>query len=833
MTDFATLVEGAAELGDPQTVKETLPIPYVLHRYGVDTEISDGGAIKALCPFHSDSSPSLDVYGEHLERWGCWPCGLNGDVFDLLQKLGAAKSFAGAMHVAQLLLEEPQRSEWVGPSKAPAKVFDVKAAADRVQAAVLEAALHRSDPDLLSGVHSFVAAKGYEFDADWLTSTFDVGAEGSTVIIPFFDRDKGLIGYKHRTPFTKAISVSGAHFTDFYAGWRDTRSHPVLLCEGESDVWAATFAVGDRYDVMGLPTGSGSHPRNFAALLAKREVILAFDGDEAGRNAVRQWHPALLTQECNVRVIPMPDGTDLAVLPNIADVVDRARAVPAFPEDALLVVGGGYARRTANGHSMVSNWTFAPRRELVAEDGSMAYEGDVLPAGIGAVLTSQDLASKPNVVKWANSYGGVWMGSDRDAQILLAMMQALGPFLPTGRMTMIAGLHDWHFVGPGVKIGPDYWQYVAPAGDVELERDVNIRPAPWSTEQVEILRDLHVHPVTDPILAWMAAAPLRSVLHSFPYLGVTGSSGTGKSTLIETMLRQFTGTKVTTNLTSTTRYAVSAMAEATNGIPVWFDEYRPGARLDTITAVNQILRDAFDGAASARGGTKDHWAKVTRRAATAPLIVSGEDSLTETSLVQRTVALSMPLEGKRADVLARVQGWPEHGLAYAYLEWLIGSIQLKRLWRFTNYEKGPESLPSRNRLGLGVLDLGWRLLSRFVDEHGGVDLGEPDFSLIVGEAAEAATHSPIEDAILWALDEIDAAEFIGRRDGGLWIRVQNFVPFVTKDGKFLLPGGSSAVRKYLEQHYGAASGTISVYDKQKRALIIPVDGASRLLGDLG
>jgi putative protein kinase ArgK-like GTPase of G3E family len=64
--------------------------------------------------------------------------------------------------------------------------------------------------------------------------------------------------------------------------------------------------------------------------------------------------------------------------------------------------------------------------------------------------------------------------------------------------------------------------------------------------------------VTDPILAWLALAPLRSLLREFPILAVTGSSGSGKTTLMETMVRNFTGTLITNNLTATTRHSVFA-----------------------------------------------------------------------------------------------------------------------------------------------------------------------------------------------------------------------------------------------------------------------------------
>src|ERR1700722_6329130 len=45
-----------------------------------------GAVFKALCPFHSDSRPSLDIDPKR-QRYRCWACGEHGDVFSFVEKM--------------------------------------------------------------------------------------------------------------------------------------------------------------------------------------------------------------------------------------------------------------------------------------------------------------------------------------------------------------------------------------------------------------------------------------------------------------------------------------------------------------------------------------------------------------------------------------------------------------------------------------------------------------------------------------------------------------------------------------------------------------------------
>lgn len=826
--DWTALLNQASKAGadDIDDVKAALPIAYVMERAGKPLDSYDGTAAHARCPFHADGDPSFDIFGEALERWGCFPCGLSGDVLDLIRLLFGASEFKVQMDMARQLIAEKDAAGWTGPTTGVKKEFDWEAA----RALVSEATA--SDPlvvvqDFLDTKLSTGSQAFAEFTADWLVREFRLGARGAEIIVPYYNRDGETISYKHRTAHTKALSPTGSgQFDDvLYGEWRDDGEKPVLLVEGESDTWAATAALNGQFVVLGLPLGAGAHPKQASRLVGRR-VVVAFDGDEAGRGATLRWYLALKDTN-EVWLAPVPDGCDLAGLPfhHIRDIVRRCRAVPTVPV-GLNVSDDGYIRPGKETNTPISNWTFQPNRELLGDGGS-AYEGETMPGGGQAVLSSHDLGSKNRIVNWSTRNGGSWYGSDRDAQLLLGMLQAQGPFLPPGRMSSTAGLHDGHFIWPGNRIGADYWVYVPPATDVHLGERMSIEAdSPWDPSQVTILRDLHDHRVTDPILAWLAMAPLRSLLREFPILAVTGSSGSGKTTLMETMVRNFTGTLITNNLTATTRHSVFSFIGSTNAFPVWFDEYRPGARKDAMETLNQLLRDAYTGQASSKGGMGEQWAEVTSVATGAPLIVSGEDAFSETSHTERMVLISLPVEGRRSDTLERIKGWDAHSFAYAYLTWLHIGLQDGTLPVIRNFEAGPEDLPGRQRLNLGALHLGWSLLSQFVFQFGGISLGEPDFGLVIEEGRESAQHNPVKDCIVWALDEADMEAAVYCDGESVFVRPENLIAAAEKFG-FVLPGGPKAISSYLRTNYGAETDTYTMYGKTRTALAFPVSVLSQ------
>jgi len=69
-----------------------------------------GKIFKALCPFHQDSRPSLDVDSQR-QRYKCWSCGAHGDVFSFvmhMEKVGFKEARAILASRVGIKLDEQQ-----------------------------------------------------------------------------------------------------------------------------------------------------------------------------------------------------------------------------------------------------------------------------------------------------------------------------------------------------------------------------------------------------------------------------------------------------------------------------------------------------------------------------------------------------------------------------------------------------------------------------------------------------------------------------------------------------------------------------------------------------
>lgn len=834
--DWDEIGRQGAPGADITTIKAELPIAYVLTQADIGIEQTPDGKLHSLCPFHDDSSPSFDVYGDNLERWNCPVCALDGDVLDLIQKLPyyEASTLGEALGVARQLLAEMDANGWAGFKPVPREPFDVETAKRIIN----------DSYDDLNELERFIAHKDYPFTSEWLVEWFQVGSYGSwAAVAPYYTSAGELVGYKHRTLDEKFISAANSNFHGmFYNEASDDGKKPILLCESESDVWVAQFKLGDKYTVLGLPTGAGSKPeskrdqdaKTRAERLAGRKVVVAFDGDgdalsgKAGRGANLRWYTSLTVQGCDVRIVPMPDDYDVASVPNLEELVENARPILDPPKDIRFdAAWNGYVRYTGKDKlDVLSNWVFLPDRELHGEIGT-AYEGIIKPSNRRTVLSSDDLTSKGSLIKWSKRHEQAFFGSDRDAQQILGLLQHRGPFLATGKMTAVAGLHENQFIFPGGKIGADYWVYVRPIAGINLEKKIKMTPhtgdggvggnntktatgGNWRPEQLLVMRKLHQTGVMDPLLAFLAMAPLRSMLPEFPILAITGSAGTGKTTLFETILPVFTGSLISTNLTDTTKHALTAYLTSTNAWPVWLDEYRREIRKDTMPAIKQSFRDAYNGHGSAKAGSDpNNVMTVDDFPLQAPIIVTGEDAFHESSHTERMIMINLPLQGKNPKVKDQIKKWGDTGWAHEFYSWIQASLIAGTLPRLEVEPWGPEDLPDRTRYNLGVIQLGWKILIQYLEEHGinaeKAGFIEPNMDFVIKEAREAAATNPTKDAIRWAIDQGNAWQFakFDETAGMVYLRVDEFVYQVEKFSTYTLPGGVKAVEKFIQAHYDA------------------------------
>ncbi|MGH6646774.1 CHC2 zinc finger domain-containing protein [Aquabacterium sp.] len=88
------------------------PLEDVVRRLGIETE-SRGPQTRALCPFHQDTKPSLNLYpagGNSPEHYHCFACGAHGNAIDLVKQIEGLDFLPAVQWLAQQFgIRSPRR----------------------------------------------------------------------------------------------------------------------------------------------------------------------------------------------------------------------------------------------------------------------------------------------------------------------------------------------------------------------------------------------------------------------------------------------------------------------------------------------------------------------------------------------------------------------------------------------------------------------------------------------------------------------------------------------------------------------------------------------------
>lgn len=813
----------SAETVDYATAKRSLPIAFILEQHNFSVT-ADGPRQLSLCPFHEDrNTPSLNIYGDGLEHWACWTCSAKGDALDILKRLEPelcpdGRDSAALFRRAHELIVQAANDEWTGPAGLQQrKPYDPKAASELVEQSLIDIDYDKIT-EFIDWKRNQRSTSAWPYSATWLSDRWGVGTYGGKyawIIVPYYDSDNTLFAYKRWiSPDKPRLAASGSDFRGhLYGEWRDDDGRkPIILCEGESDTWYADYHLGQSFRVLGLPTGVNTSTECSSGM-ANRTVYLAFDADgdaeSKGRMATRKWAEALEAVGASVKIVPIPDGRDLSTSGVDIDQLIEQSAPLVHAPAGLEVTPAGYAKYDKKGNlNSVSNWVFAPTRVLHG-DGTSAYEGVIKPGGDTAVLSSFDLRSDNAVLQWATKFGRSWYGSSIDARRLLGMLQAESVFLPSGRLVTVAGLHNGTFVWPGGRIGDNPLTYVPPQNDARLDTKLKIRPGNWDTSIVHLMRDIQSHKVTDPMLAWLAIAPLRTLSEQFPFVAVSGNFGDGKTQTSQALLHAFSGSYIESTFRSTPN-SMSNATSATNAFPIDLEEYRKGGRKDTLEVGEQIFREAYTMQVRQTGGLGTNWAASNDIIPAAPLLMTGEDLLTEGSHSERLIPITIDRlyqNPKAYDALREIgtNGFPHAWLSF--LQYRIKTGMIKKPLPIKT--AGPADLAGRQRYNLGILYYGWHLLQEFMSENND-NLSDPDFSKVVSDLQSNNKQTPIETAVLWCMAEPDARSFVQivkaeGKETEIWIQPESFYIFISHPSRsqlFKMAGNVQAVEHYLLTRLG-------------------------------
>lgn len=790
---------------DKDLLRQELPIAFVCERLGIQLNEQH----EAICIWHDDHAPSFRIWTDDrgVEKFGCFPCGVQGDVYDLLRR-AEGLSFTDSLLRAEELRDELPEGYASMVTRAAKVEFEQEACerfvadglaraagpeAEGWMCVVLGLVDERRDIDYRRQVDRYVRER-------W---RWGLDHAGNT-IMPHYDALGRLTGAKVRAFDGRRWSFPGSAFPALYGAWVQRRTRFVLLTEGESDAAFATIQ-NPPVDVLGLPAGAGKFRDEWAQLEADI-YFLAFDADDAGVSATRTWLEALNGRD--VRVCRLPRAHDLrSARPAILDLLQHAQR-PSLTNGQVLVANGRFERITTQQPKPLCSWYLEPVARLEAMDETVmpALEVNVVrnEQPSSDVITLADLHSASKLRTWAATRALDCTASDPDVQQMASYLLARSSVLPEVFQTSRVGVHSapaqYKYAGstvvtPTGSLGRLPWRYVGSGeaqGHVHLEDD-----GPYDWSWITAFLALTDRSITSPLLAWLVAATRRNEVEQFPLLFLGGSSGSGKTTTAR-LATQLFGSTLSASLASITQFALIRMLALTTTIPVFVDEWSLQSREDARGAIQSVVTSIYEGGVTTRGRAD---LSVVEFKLSSPILIAGEDSFHLDREAERMVALRMRHNSQNYDALKALVGQPLHRFARWYYDWLVTADNLPPM---------PSTALTRPEYNRAVLDAGWQTLHQFAhyvaDRDAQVipDLGELDLTQL--ESADEDRENEYEAFVMEGLALRDAEglplvwpDVQGR---GTFIRFRPLTSWVNMNRVDVeLAGRSRAMRSYFADRY--------------------------------
>ena len=309
-----------------------------------------GRRYHGLCPIHKEKTPSFSVDSEQ-GLFYCFGCGAGGDAIKL-HMLTSGDDFPAAIEALGMRFGVPlpsrqeRRTGWSGGERSERDLEGaLQAAAEYFADQLRKTAFPREylekrriAPELIERFGLGYAPDGWrnlaqalhpriplaDLEAAGLVAKPERGGElydrfRHRLIFPIHNASGRIVGFGGRTlGDDKAKYINTSETDRFHKGFllyglhqakREIReSGRAILCEGYFDV-IGTVACGLEGAVAGMGTALTPEQSKLLSRYAE-EVVVAYDGDNAGENAFRRALPLLLAEKIGVRRARFPAGHD-------------------------------------------------------------------------------------------------------------------------------------------------------------------------------------------------------------------------------------------------------------------------------------------------------------------------------------------------------------------------------------------------------------------------------------------------------------------------------------------------------------------------------------------
>lgn len=306
-----------------------------------------GSLFKGLCPFHNEKTPSFTVYPE-TQSFYCFGCGAGGDAISFIKRIENIDYIDALKYLCDRYgMQMPQDGYDNSMSKKRRRVYEANRAAAKYFNSVLNSPEGKIGldyyknrgltdhtikkfglgyaPDKWNGLMYHLKALGFSLEDMLAAGLISKGKASSKyfdtfrnrVMTPIIDVRGNVIAFGGRvlddskpkyinTGDTIVYKKTNELFALNFA--KDSGKSTLILCEGYMDVIAMNQA-GFTNAVAGCGTALTDEQVQLISRYAD-EVVLAYDGDEAGQKAVQKAMRIFKNVDVKVRVPKLQYGKD-------------------------------------------------------------------------------------------------------------------------------------------------------------------------------------------------------------------------------------------------------------------------------------------------------------------------------------------------------------------------------------------------------------------------------------------------------------------------------------------------------------------------------------------
>jgi DNA primase len=292
-------------------IKSRLPILQVLATYNLKPDKNN----LLRCPFHEDKTASLQVYPK-TNSFHCFSCGATGDQIEFIEKYENINKHEALKKATQLIGENTSTSMGIAACRAESEEADFETLFAKQKEGLprslkaLEYLKRRSLENLQE--------VGYNSGVNWKKLK-------QCLTFPLKDKDGNITSlYGRRITDSNGYSLEyGKHYYSenrkgLYPGYQSQETEMLIITEAIIDA-ASLLQIEEITSQFNILTAYGTngltkeHKSAIMGLKQLKEIIFFFDGDEAGRTAVKTHSEEMqkLLPSVTITTVETPQDEDV------------------------------------------------------------------------------------------------------------------------------------------------------------------------------------------------------------------------------------------------------------------------------------------------------------------------------------------------------------------------------------------------------------------------------------------------------------------------------------------------------------------------------------------